>query len=213
MPKPGRRPKTLTDKIQVKTEYDIMNLKVEHDMIIKKEEPMDPPFHQAFFRIDPIATLAKKMKKPKAKPLAGVKNVVKNYGKAMCSFAYSEICMPYLNGFANEEKSTVKGFTDWIQTKKESVDSIESLRWLLLPSEQEDPTIAGYKKMFQKTSEVFLKYYCVNWIYSGKLTHRQTHLSFRHKMLRRIRNPEQFTYLQNTMKKKAEVTTFKQEAV
>lgn len=209
MPKPTKNTKEVSQKTQVKLEYDIGDIKVEHDMIIKKEEPDGFTLTQHTASSKPIRKVRRK-KKAKAKPLAGVKNVVKNYGKAMCTFAYSEIALSYLAPFIKEENVTLKGFTEWIQTNKESVDSIESLRWLLLPSDQEEEAIASYKRIFQRISETFLKYYAVNWIYSGKVAHRKTHMHFRHKMLRRIRNPEQFTYLQNANERKAPICKHEQ---
>ena len=129
------------------------------------------------------------------KPKQGSKNIVKNYGRAMSSFAYSDIATPYLEPLAEEENVDAKGFQAWIQSHKENIDGIERLRNLLIPHKTDDETIVTYKRIFQKLSLIFLKFFCVNWIYSGKLTHKQVHLNFRFKMLRRIKDPENFTYL------------------
>ena len=176
-------------------EEDLPQVKIEYETIVKKEEFLDE--NQNTF---PVKLQGKKRgrkpKKPRVKPLPGIKNVVKNYGKAMCSFATSKIAEFYLNPITSEEKISMKGFTDWVQNHKEGVDGIESLRWLLLPKSEDDPLLSSYKRSFQKISEIFMKYFCVNWIYSGKLTHTETHLHFMHKMLRRVKNPELFTYLQ-----------------
>jgi hypothetical protein len=52
-----------------------------------------------------------------------------------------------------------------------------------------------FKNILKKLGEIFIKNFSVNWIFSGKMTYKEAHLKFRFKMLRRIRNPELFTYL------------------
>jgi len=183
------------------TENESDNLKVEEEFIVKKEE-----YQENYLFEQEISPLPKPiLKKPttsRPKPLPGIKNVVKNYGKAMCSFAYSDIAEPYLAPMLQKEQITRAGFVEWIQNNKERVDGIERLRWLLLVSPQDEELIGSYKRVFQKISEIFLKYFCVNWIYGGKLTHRETHLSLMFKMQRRIKNPELFTYLHSIRKRK-----------
>ena len=178
---------------------DCIEIKVECDMIIKKEEYNDYPIKNQ--KPKPTIKRGRKPKQSSSKPLTGVKNVVKNYGKAMCSFAYSEMAKPYLQVIVKRHNITIQEFSEWVQNYKERVDSIESLRWLLLALPSDEESIRACKRVFQNISEIFLRFFCVNWIYSGKLRHKQTHLNFRTKMLRRVRNPELFTYLQNSNKK------------
>jgi hypothetical protein len=185
---------------KVKIEEGFVNIKLEDDIIIKKEEYIEGN-HVQKKKLTPKKRHGRKRRRAKAKPIAGVKNVVKNYGKAMCSFACSDIATLYLIPILKEEKINRQEFIAWVQNHKERVDSIESLRATLLPDEDENEEVAGYKRAFQKISIVFLKYFCINWIYSGKLTHTQTHLMFWHKMQRRVQNPELFTYLQNPPKR------------
>jgi len=143
--------------------------------------------------------LPKKARKKPSKPTVGSrqgsKNIVKNYGRAMSSFAYSEISLPYLEPLAQELGVTVAGFHGWIQNNKENIDGIERLRWLLIATQKDTSATIAYKKIFQNLCIIFLKFFCVNWIYGGKLTHKQVHLNYRFKMLRRVRSPEIFTYL------------------
>jgi len=133
------------------------------------------------------------------------KNIVKNYGKALCGFASSEIAIPYLELIiARESFNYVKisDFMDHIKSKKNGINSIESLRRLLVKNEHDDMVMAAYKRLFQEVSIVFLKYFCVNWIFGGRLLQKNAHLKFRFKMLRRIQNPQHFTYLQTVIKPK-----------
>jgi hypothetical protein len=138
----------------------------------------------------------------KKKKWSDSKNIIKNYGKAMCSFATSEIALPYLQPIAKQENVNIQKFIPWVQGKKENLDTIEGIRNSLLVYETDDRDIAAYKRIFQKISEIFLKYFSVNWIYSGKLRHRMIHLYFRFKMLRRVRHPESFTYLKDSRRRK-----------
>jgi len=125
------------------------------------------------------------------------KNIVKNYGKAICSFACSEIGKPYLDSVLekNNIQQKHKEFIAYICKVKESIDSIQSFRSLLLITENDTDDMIAYKRAFAAIGEIFIKYFSVNWIFSGRITHKDTHLKFRFKMLRRIQNPEFFTYL------------------
>jgi len=130
------------------------------------------------------------------------KNIVKNYGKAICSFACSEIGKPYLETVL--EKHNIKQhkeFLTYISKVKESIDSIQSFRSLLLVREDDPADVVAFKKAFAAIGEVFIKYFSVNWIFSGRITHKDTHLKFRFKMLRRIQHPEFFTYLKQGYQK------------
>ena len=177
------------------------HIKIEHDSIVKKEEYMEGS--RVSINVKPLANKrGRKAKDPSLRPPKGVKNVVKNYGKAMCSFALSDIAKPYLEPIIQENGGSLKDFNEWVMNNKERIDSIDSLRGLLLPLPDDDQMSRSNKRVFQGISEIFLKFFCVNWIYGGKITHKETHLNFRLKMLRRVQNPEQFTYLQNQSKKK-----------
>lgn len=140
------------------------------------------------------------MRKPRQKPTCpngNSKNIVKNYGRALCAFATSSIAAPYIHNIMTENDFFVdiQIFGDYIKTKKEKINSIESLKELLIASEKDEQNTCFYKQIFQKVSIIFLKYFSVNWIFSGRLMHKRAHLDFRFKMLRRIQNPEYFTYL------------------
>jgi len=146
------------------------------------------------------------MRKPRSKPSCpegNSKNIVKNYGKALCSFASSVTAVPYIeNIISNRSFLYIKrdSFMDYIKDKKEGIHSIESLRRLLVENTDDNKEIRAYKKLFQEISIIFLKYFSVNWIFGGKLMHKNAHLKFRFKMLRRVQNPEHFTYLKTLVK-------------
>ena len=132
------------------------------------------------------------MRRPRQKPASpegNSKNIVKNYGKALCSFGSSSIAHLYIENIIEKENlSSVKipEFMNYIKAEKEKVNSINSLRKLLVVDAEDNEEIAAYKKIFKEVSVVFLKYFAANWIYSGKLLHKSAHLKFRFKMLRRV---------------------------
>ena len=146
------------------------------------------------------------MRKPRQKPTCPKghsKNIVKNYGKALCAFASSHLAVPYLeNMIEKNDYSTIEVvlFAEYIKEKKAQVNNIESLRRLLIVDNDDDDEMSVYKKLFKEISIIFLKYFSVNWIYSGRLKHKDAHLKFRFNMLRRVQNPEKFTYLKAIVK-------------
>jgi len=131
---------------------------------------------------------------------ANTKTIVKNFGKAMCSFASSELALPYLNQLVNKSENIIKPFQTYIKKKKGTVDCIEALRSLLLPYGNDSKELTRYKQIFKELSIVFIKYFSVNWIFQGKMAHKQVHLKARYKMLRRVQNPEYFTYFKGFVK-------------
>lgn len=126
---------------------------------------------------------------------SNTKNIVKNYGKAMCSFAASNLSLMYVLPLAEKEKIKIDRFKEYFRCKKELVGSIETFRNLYIEDNTDNPEIKAFKRVFKEVSIIFVKFFSVNWIFGGKLTQKQAHLKYRFKMLRRIRNPELFTYL------------------
>lgn len=123
------------------------------------------------------------------------KTVVKNYGKAIASFAISQIAVPYITPYLDQENVKLADFVGYIGKAKETIEGIDTFRTLLLVKEGDDDKVAAFKRIFRETAEVFIKYFSVNWIFSGRMMNKKVHLKFRFKMLRRIMNPELFTYL------------------
>jgi hypothetical protein len=126
------------------------------------------------------------------------KNIVKNYGKAICKFIASPLATPYLDAFLETENVSFRGFISFVNNSKTNIDGLYNFRSVILIDEKDDQETAAYKRIFTELSEVFIKYFSVNWIFHSKVFHKEAHLKFRFKMLRRIRNPELFTYLKNS---------------
>jgi len=127
------------------------------------------------------------------------KNIVKNYGRAICNFILAPISKVYLVDILKKhgDSVTLKQFSEFIKNKKEDVDCIERFKAMLMIKIGDSSSEKTFKSIFLDIGEIFIKYFSVNWIYNGRLTYKESHLNFRFKMLRRLRNPELFTYLKS----------------
>ncbi len=157
-------------------------------------------------KIVELSTQPKKRKRIPGCPVTtptdrATKNIVKNYGKAICSFASSKVGEPYLQQITHKYNVSISEFVNFVLNAKENIESMSSFRNLLLVHAEDDEQTSKLKKVFAAVSEVFIKYFSVNWIFSGRLTYKEIHLKFRFKLLRRIQNPESFTYLSLRAKK------------
>ncbi len=123
------------------------------------------------------------------------KNIAKNYGTAIAAFACSEISRPYLDQYLKDENISSETFTYYAKQLKKNITGIDSFRNALLTKRQDDHITYGCKRVFQKICEVFIKYFSVNWIFTARIAHKQVYLKYRGKMLRRVQNPELFTYV------------------
>mgnify|MGYP006976739654 FL=1 len=123
------------------------------------------------------------------------KNIVKNYGNAIASFCRSRLALPYLQEFLKSLPITVDQFQEYIASKKNGLCNINNFRRLLQEDSNDSEEEKLNKKIFRKMGEIFVKYFSVNWIFNSRLKHREAHLKYRFKMLRRIQKPELFTYL------------------
>ncbi len=140
-------------------------------------------------------SVSKKVMSPERTPS---RNIIKNYSRALTTFALSSMALSYLETIIAREGSllTLKDFLDFVKENKKRVNCIKNLREMLLVSPYDDKKIACMKKVFKKICEIFLKFFSVNWIYNSKISDKMMHMKYRFKMLRRVRNPEFFTYLE-----------------
>ncbi len=124
-----------------------------------------------------------------------IKNVAKNYGRAICNFIISGLADPYLAELIPNLRVTMEDFKNFIKEKKNTLDGIDQFREMLLIVENDSEEANQFRMLFQKMGEIFVKYFSVNWIFGGRLNYKQEYLRFRSKVLRRIQNPELFTYI------------------
>jgi hypothetical protein len=162
----------------------------------KEENTSDEDLNQEIEEISLLAQRNRVQGSPKSKySNRCLKNVAKNYGRAICNFIISSIADPYIEDLQKQFSVEGKLFKMYIKEKKNLLDGIDSFRAMLLKTNEDSKEVLQYKSMFQKLCEIFIKYFSANWICSGKLTYKMEYLKFRHKMLRRVQNPELFTYI------------------
>jgi hypothetical protein len=180
--------------------------KLSDDFQVKEEDNSEDSFIRKIEDNLPVTESALPLRGPRkthTPPTADSKNIVKNYGKALCSFASSKLALPYIESLVSKkgyEAVNIKKFMEDIKQKKESTNSMESLRRLLMENSDDNEETRECKRLFKEVSIIFMKYFSVNWIFNGKLVHKHAHLKFRFKMLRRIQNPQHFTYLKTSAK-------------
>ena len=124
-----------------------------------------------------------------------IKNIVINYGKAIASFATSYIAVEYLQSALQKENVALDDFVSFVKEIIHRIAGTASLGSLLLIGREDNLNTVACKKIFQMISEVFIKYFSVNWIMHTKLTQKLVYLKFRSKMLRRVQNPELFAHV------------------
>ena len=141
---------------------------------------------------------SKKIAKDSKKEMKESKNVVKNYGKAMAAFSLNELALPYLQRSLLEHDVTLEEYNAFIINKKETIDSIGSLRDAMFSNPGFDtPRDMKLKAVFRDMSEIFVRDYALNWIFSCRSQYKSTLLGYRFKILRRVRDPAYFTYLKS----------------
>lgn len=124
-----------------------------------------------------------------------LKNVSKNYGRAICNFILTDISKPYLEDAKRRLDFELAEFYNYIKEKRSTINGIKELRSMLLVDHRDSDKVKTFKLAFQEISEVFIKYFAINWIFNSKLEYKLDYAKCRHKILRRVRNPQLFTYL------------------
>ena len=127
-------------------------------------------------------------------------NIMKNYSRAMLHFTESNTALPYLQKKLEQYGIQLARFQEILNAKREKANCIKGFRELLLIYPHDDQELISFKKAFQAICEVFLKFFSVNWIFNSKINDKILHLKYRGKMLRRVRNPQYFTYLEGFTK-------------
>ena len=129
-------------------------------------------------------------------------NIMKNYCQAMISFSLSPLSDFYLAREPESKILSLERFRQILSAQKTKINCIKSLREALLIEPQDCAEVQSFKRLFQVTCKIFIKFFSVNWIYNGKLTERIKYLEYRGKILRRIEHPEHFTFLKSFVEKK-----------
>jgi len=135
-------------------------------------------------------------KRIRSKKEGTCQNIIKNYSRAFTNFALSSAAQPYLKPTLLEQGLTLEEFNLYINRNKSKINCIKNLRNALFIKSNDSEKMRANKRTFQKICEVFLKYFSVNWVFNSRVDNKKTHLEYRFKILRRVRQPEYFTYLE-----------------
>jgi len=155
----------------------------------------DPNFKRKIQKLRASSQMSQGRSPRASEETKSTKNIVKNYGNAIASFATSKLAIPYLTEFLKNDALTPTQFQEYILNQKRSLCNIYNLRTILQENESDSAETRIKKRTFRKIAEVFIKYFSVNWIFNSRLKHREAHLKFRGKMLRRVQRPDLFTYM------------------
>jgi len=185
----------LKQKIAKANEYQ--NLRQASESVKKQEESMS----QVKIEI-PYESIIHESCFQKRKPKRSLgNNVMKNYAGAMIHFARSRLAEPYISRSPLIQEMPRQTFWQILRSKRKSTTCIKSFRELLLVESSDSQETRNFKCLFQELCQVFLKYFSVNWIYHSRLNDKSKYLKYRMRLLRRVQNPEQFTYLETFVKR------------
>ena len=197
----------LSQQLRAKQEQEACN-KNASKLVVHVDESVKQPQQ---VQVTPKTNVSQQIKKPKnfdsspkdissnspktPEKIRCTKNIVKNYGRAIAKFACSEMALPYLIPIINERGIEYADALAFFTKAKTQIQGIDTFRALVLVYPHDDAKEEAFKITFQKIGEAFIKYFSVNWIFHSKIVHKSTYLKYRFKMLRRLNNPELFTYL------------------
>jgi len=128
------------------------------------------------------------------------KNIIKNFGRAIANFAASDIAFPYLEPLLKEKNVNWKDFVHYALSMRDFIQNIETFRDSMLRNEYEPKEKEDYKEFFRMAAEIFMKYFSVNWVFTGKMLYKMEYLKIRGALLRRIKNPSSFINLKSKRK-------------
>jgi len=166
-------------------------------LLKKRPEPQPTPEFQPKIETPAeVETLKTNVKKNKPKRSNG-NNVMKNYASAMANFALSRMAEPYLSESPLVSRMPLQLFRKMLVLKKKKINCIKRLRELwVIDKTQDSEEMKTFKGLFKEACKVFLKYFWVNWVYNSKLDDKSKYLTYRGRLLRRVENPQWFTYLE-----------------
>ncbi len=115
-----------------------------------------------------------------------VKNMIINYGKAIFSFAMSDMAKKYIDQHFSNEKIDPTTFKDFLVEIKPRITGYNNFEAVFAVDEKDSEEIALYRRVLRILGVVFVKYFSVNWIFHGKVSHKMVYLKHRFSVLRRI---------------------------
>ena len=146
--------------------------------------------------------ISEEQKEEKKRQYQATKNLTKNYGSAITSFAGSKLAYPYYKLLLSKENLDSNAYYKYVKYAKKNTRTIEGFRGLILVNEADSHEVQACKRILQAMGIVFIKYFSVNWIMNGKLNCKMTYLKMRGRILRKIQDPSTFTSVIGDKEKK-----------
>jgi hypothetical protein len=145
---------------------------------------------------DPLLSKkSKKIQKEKSSQLT--RKIVKNYGKAIASFACSEKAQPLLDKLLKKNQEFKKKFVSFVYENKEFIEGNRRLRHLLTVFSTDDGDVKRNKRVLKVVAELFMKKYVHQWLWNSKLVNKELHAQLICDMRKRIKFPDQLEHLSN----------------
>ena len=114
------------------------------------------------------------------------KNIIINFGKAILTFAMSDLAKEYIDRYFHKEGINIDSFNDFVSEMKPRISGYKNFEAAFWADEEDNEEIVFYKKALKMLGVVFMKYFSVNWIIHGKIAHKLVYLQNRFAILRRI---------------------------
>ena len=121
--------------------------------------------------------------------------IMKNYSTALTDFALSNLAQPYLDSMLQRHTASYPVFCLFVTRDTQNVNCIQNLGTKLMIFRNDTESTIRYKRVFQEICQVFLKYFCINWIFDSKVDGKMMYLRCRLKVLRKIQKLEHSIYL------------------
>jgi len=177
------------------------SFEIENVMVQEKIYPVvEPSFieepqkeYKSLKPLTQVSKTSKKIPKPKAPKLT--RKIVKNFGKAIASFATSEKALQIIEkSFSDCDR---KKFKDFVYEHKECIEGNRRFKQLLTVSNDDPLDTRENKRIFKRISEIFMKTYVHQWIWNSKLLKKEDHAQLVSEMKKRIQNPRLLESLSN----------------
>jgi hypothetical protein len=180
------------EQIRVKMEHRVVEIDMKHPfkIIRKKIRKWSSNDEESYSPVNLVRVT--ELENPTGQAL---KNVVKNYGKQIIKFIKhplgKKIAMEQLNGDTKQV-----GMLALYMKSQSEITNMNDFRNILIVREEDGEEIKLYKEAFKAMSIEFVQSYSHNWIFnSNRIADKWSHIYAKPKILRRLKNPEFFTYL------------------
>lgn len=107
-------------------------------------------------------------------------DIMKAFANTIVIFALSPLAYPYLDREGILEPETFKRILE--EKRRQNW----SLKRLLVIQRDESMETRAFKRIFKETCVIFLREFCVDWIFQSKFSNKMMYIRYRTKLLRRL---------------------------